>query len=87
MARTVMSAPFSKLLPESCSKKLGFLFHLILEKIPNNLKFVSQFRLAEKTKINSQAYFYIFRNKVIKMHRLGCIFEAYCHQEEDFLLN
>ena len=59
ITRKVPSAPFSKLLPESCSKKLRFLFHLICEKIPNNLRFVTQFRFAEKTRINSKAYFYI----------------------------
>ena len=48
MVRTVPSAPLSKLLSESCSKKLGFLFNLILEKITNDLKFVTQFRLVNK---------------------------------------
>ena len=59
LAKIIPSAPFSKLLPESCSKKLRFLFHLIREKISSDLKFVIRFRLAEKTRINSSAYFYI----------------------------
>ena len=69
---TAPSALFSNLLPESCSKKLGFLFHLILEKITNALKFVTQFRHAEKTTINPQAYFYISgksnRNAPARLH-------------------
>ncbi len=52
IAKTVPSAPFSKLLPESCSKKLRFLFQLIRGKIPSDFKFVIRFRLAEKTRIN-----------------------------------
>ena len=59
IAKTVPAAPFSKLLPESCSKKLRFLFHLIRETILGDLKFVIRFRLAEKTRINPSAYFYI----------------------------
>ena len=75
MVRTVPSAPLSKLLSESCSKKLGFLFHLILEKITNDLRFATQFHHAEETILSPRAYFYVL-GKVSTMHRPGCIFEV-----------
>ena len=59
-ARKVPSAPFSKLLPESCSKKLRFLFHLIREKFLMNLSLWFDFVSLKKTRINPQAYFYSF---------------------------
>ena len=53
-------------------KKLGFLSHLILKKIPNRPTAMAQLRFLAKTKLIRKRIS-IFQEKVIKMHRPACI--------------